>query len=121
MRHIIAQGASLNHPVSVDIFENHLFYTALDDGSVVQLDKFGRGVPVVISRDLPNPRAVRIVHPLKYNTSLSNPCSESNRNGPCSHLCLLTPGGGSRCKCPANQGYGDRERVTCDARKLDFA
>ena len=64
-----------------------------------------------------NPRAVRVVHPLKYNQTLSNPCSEVNRATPCSHLCLTVPGG-SRCKCPQGNSFLDGVRATCDARKL---
>ena len=120
-RHVIVQGSGrLNSPVALDVFENNLFYVNKDEGAVVQMDKFGRGVPVTVSGKLPNPGAVRVVHPLKYNKGLSNPCTERNRKNPCSHLCLLVPGDGSRCKCPDNQRFTDRERTICDARKKNI-
>ena len=44
------QGASkLRSPVALDIFENNMFYVNAEDGAVMQMDKFGRGVPVIIS------------------------------------------------------------------------
>ena len=44
-----------------------MFFVNAEDGAVMQMDKFGRGVPVTVSTGHSNPRAVRVVHPLKYN------------------------------------------------------
>ena len=114
-----SQGTpKLRSPVALDIFENNMFYVNAEDGAVMQMDKFGRGVPVTVSAGYSNPKAVRVVHPLKYNQTLSNPCSEKNRALKCSHLCLTVPGG-SRCKCPQGNSFLDGARITCDARKLE--
>ena len=116
-----SQGTpKLRSPVALDIFENNMFYVNAEDGAVMQMDKFGRGVPVTVSAGYSNPRAVRVVHPLKYNQTLSNPCSEKNRATPCSHLCLTVPGG-SRCKCPQGNNFLDGARATCDARKFGIS
>lgn len=118
-RHVVMSGeaAGIRSPVSIDIFENNMFFVNKKEGEVVQMDKFGRGVPVTVSAQLPNPRAVRVVHPLKYNQSLTDPCKERTRKNmnPCSHLCVVVPGMESRCKCPENQIFTDRERSVCDA------
>ena len=46
----------------------------------------------------------------RYNTTIRNPCL----NNPCTHLCVLIPGG-FRCSCPeSNSGPGTSE-VSCDA------
>ena len=53
--------------MALDVFENNMFFVNAEDGAVMQMDKFGRGVPVTVSTGHSNPRAVRVVHPLKYN------------------------------------------------------
>lgn len=47
----------------------------------------------------------------RYNTTLGNPCL----NSPCSHLCVLIPGG-FRCACPDNSPQVQTgAEITCDA------
>lgn len=67
-RHVVARGSSgnLRKPVSIDVFESNMFWVNSEDGSVVQQDKFGRGVPVSIAKNLPNPRAIRVLHQFRY-------------------------------------------------------
>ncbi|KAL4708620.1 hypothetical protein ACJJTC_001059, partial [Scirpophaga incertulas] len=91
-RRVVARGAALRHPLALDVFEGALFWAARD-GALLRQDKFGRGVPALISAHLASPSAVRVYHPLRYNVSRS-PCA----GAPCSHLCLLVPGG-RRCAC----------------------
>lgn len=112
-RHVLLRGGLLRRPISIDVFENHIYWVNRDTGAVLQHDKFGRGVPVVISRNLANPRSVRILHPLKYNTTLKNPCAQDSH--PCSHLCLLVPGERFRCACPSGQNFVDGQKQLCDA------
>jgi low density lipoprotein-related protein 2 len=50
---------SLHHPISLDVFESTMFWVTRDAGELVKQDKFGRGVPVVITKDLVNPSAVK--------------------------------------------------------------
>lgn len=47
------------HPVAVDVFENHLYWLTRDNGLLLRQDKFGRGVPYVITKDLVNPSGVK--------------------------------------------------------------
>jgi low density lipoprotein-related protein 2 len=101
------RGATVSKPVALEVFESNMYWVNADSGSVLQQDKFGRGVPVTLADNLPNPKAVRVVHPLRYNTSVSNPCFADQ----CSHLCVLVPGGGFRCLCPNGNGGSGR----CDA------
>lgn len=106
----ILAGEKLHHPLSLDVFENNLFWTTRDNGEVIKQDKFGRGLPVVIVRNLVNPTGVRIYHRARYNTSLSDPCYKN----PCSHLCLIIPGG-HRCSCPDSQSSRIISDINCDA------
>ena len=114
MRHTIIKGDMLHHPVSLDVFESNLYWVTRDTGELVRQDKFGRGVSVVVQRNLVNPSGVKVYHEERYNTTLNNPCAKSS----CSHLCLLVPGG-RRCACPDNTAPPTSHRstveVVCDA------
>ena len=113
-RHVVASGPSLKTPISVDVFEANMFWVNRDDGSVVQQDKFGRGVPVTLIKTLANPRSVKVLHPYRYNNSLHDPCSEKR----CSHLCVIVPGKRNhpqaRCQCPEGSYFTDRQQSMCD-------
>lgn len=71
-RRVILKGDFLKHPLSLDVFESSLYWVTRDSGELVRQDKFGRGVPFVISQDLVNPSAVRGEcrrRPLRFCTS----------------------------------------------------
>ncbi|XP_060535234.1 low-density lipoprotein receptor-related protein 2 [Cylas formicarius] len=112
-RKIVLRGENLKHPVSLDVFENHLFWITKDTGEIVRQDKFGRGVQVTVQRDLLNPSGVKVLHESRYNTSLPNPCASNQ----CSHLCLAVPNG-HRCACPDSQAtpsHKSKAEIVCDA------
>jgi low density lipoprotein-related protein 2 len=50
---------ALHHPISLDVFESTMFWITRDAGELIKQDKFGRGVPVVITKDLVNPSGVK--------------------------------------------------------------
>lgn len=58
-RHVIIRGDYLKHPISLDVFESSLFWITRDTGEVIKQDKFGRGDPVVVAKDLLNPAGVK--------------------------------------------------------------
>jgi low density lipoprotein-related protein 2 len=112
-RKAIAKGEFLKHPISLDVFESNMYWVTRDSGELVRQDKFGRGVQVVVQRNLLNPSGIKVYHDLRYNTSIRNPC----HNSACSHLCLLVPGG-RRCACPDNTiptSHRSAADVVCDA------
>ncbi|XP_017778488.1 PREDICTED: low-density lipoprotein receptor-related protein 2 isoform X2 [Nicrophorus vespilloides] len=112
-RKTIIKGENLKHPISLDVFESSLFWVAKDTGELLRQDKFGRGVAVVIQRDLVNPSGVKVYHDLRYNTSIKNPCGSVE----CSHLCLLVPNG-YRCLCPDSPSlipHRGKAEIICDA------
>ena len=97
--------------MSIDIFESNMFWINRNDGSVVQQDKFGRGVPVTLVKRLANPRSIRVLHPYRYNTTIHDPCADRH----CSHLCIALPRHRARCQCPDGQNFVDRQQSICDA------
>lgn len=127
-RHQILRGDStsgigdsmLRRPVSIDVFESNMFWVNRDTGAVVQQDKFGRGVPVSVAKNLNNPRSVKVLHSLRYNMSLVNPCTHDHSN-PCSHLCLVIPFNQSRCACPDGQRFLNADQTNCDGGEELFA
>ncbi|CAB4061166.1 LRP2 [Lepeophtheirus salmonis] len=91
-RQIIIRG--IENPFALDVYENNLYWVA--GYAVYRQDKFGRGVSVAVSTNLNSPKALKMYHKYRYNSSLENPCNEYS----CSHLCVLLPGRQSTCKCP---------------------
>ena len=86
-QHVVVSGSGsgLRKPLGLDIFESNMFWVNRNDGSVMQQDKFGRGVPITLAKNLANPRSVKVLHPYRYNTSLHDPCADRH----CSHLCVI--------------------------------
>ncbi|KAJ8924543.1 hypothetical protein NQ315_000691, partial [Exocentrus adspersus] len=111
-RRVLIRGEVLKHPISLDVFESNLYWVTKDTGELIKQDKFGRGVPVTIQRDLLNPSSVKVYHNLRYNTSIPNPC----RHHHCSHLCLIVPNG-HRCSCPdsSTPSHKIKADIVCDA------
>ena len=103
---------SLFRPIAVDVYEANMFWVngGYPSPSVVQQDKFGRGVPVNIARNLAYPRTLKVLASGRYNTSLVNPCS----NAGCSRLCVITGDNGNhKCLCPD----GEPNRKLCSKGK----
>ena len=113
-RHIVARGTHLNRPLSIDVFESHMFWASEGSGGhggeVMQMDKFGRGVPQTVASNLQHTAAIKVFHPDRYNTSITNPCEKTQ----CTHLCLIIPSG-HRCKCPNNIKFQAGSKTSCDA------
>ncbi|KAJ8943769.1 hypothetical protein NQ318_011981 [Aromia moschata] len=111
-RKVLLRGEMLKHPISLDVFESNLYWITKDTGELIRHDKFGRGVPFTVQKDLLNPSSVKVYHTLHYNTSIPNPCRDNH----CSHLCLLIPNG-YRCMCPDSSAptHKIKADITCDA------
>ena len=61
-RHVVVSGSSLRKPTGLDVFESNMFWVNQADGSVMQQDKFGRGVPVALAKNLVSVRTVKVLH-----------------------------------------------------------
>lgn len=74
-------------------------------------DKFGRGVPQTLVSRIILSAGVKVYHPLRYNTTLYDPCFTAV----CSHLCVSVPGG-HKCLCPDNAPANSHlSEIVCDA------
>lgn len=114
-RKIILKGDSLKHPISLDVFENSLYWITKRTGELIRQDKFGRGVPEIIVKHVPNSGGVKVYHQQRYNISLRNLCHEDQ----CTHLCVPIPGG-NRCLCSDSIGpLQQRETIRSNERHCD--
>ena len=59
LRKVILRGEQLRHPMSLDVFESSLYWVTKDTGELIKQDKFGRGVQVVIQRNLLSPSGIK--------------------------------------------------------------
>lgn len=57
------------HPLSLDLFEDQLYWVTRDTGEIFRQDKFGRGVKVRVKRSLEHATDVKVYQEKKYNTS----------------------------------------------------
>lgn len=67
-RSVIIKG-DINHPLSLDVFEDQVYWVTRDSGEIYKQDKFGRGVKVRVRRSLEQATDVKIYQERKYNTS----------------------------------------------------
>lgn len=67
---------NLHHPISLDLFEDQLYWVTRESGEIFKQDKFGRGVKVRVKRNVESATDIKIYHEKKYNTSreLIQPC-----------------------------------------------
>jgi len=66
---VVVLKGDLHHPMSLDLFENEIYWTTRDSGEIFRQDKFGRGVKVRVKKDLEHSTDLKMYHDLKYNKS----------------------------------------------------
>lgn len=68
-RVVVIRGDHLQHPISIDLFEDQIYWLTRETGDVYRQDKFGRGVKVRVKRALEHATDIKVLQPYKYNTS----------------------------------------------------
>ncbi|CAC5408350.1 LRP2 [Mytilus coruscus] len=106
---VLVVGRGIFNPTSLDVFESNLYWASQQSGSIMKMDKFGRGINTTLQSGLLLPTTVRVFHTQRHNISVKNPCSDK-----CSHLCFLVPGG-YRCACPDGTRFQTGNKFLCDA------
>lgn len=101
------------HPLSLDIFQDFVYWTDWEKNAVLRINKTNGGVDEVIV-SVNKPMGLKILH---QRTEIHgvNPCEKSN--GGCEHLCVYLPSLGSRCLCEQNFELNDNGK-TCDKLEL---
>jgi low density lipoprotein-related protein 2 len=103
--------SSMNHPISIDIFENYVYWVSKDLGTINKVDKLGRGTVTKIIGGLDLITDFKIYNRIKYPKIENSPCSIAN----CSHLCLLKDSLDYECSCPDNSKVIDDDLSICTA------
>lgn len=67
-RVVVIHGET-HHPISLEVFEDQLYWNTKDTGEIFRQDKFGRGVKVRVKRSLARTTDLKIFHDKKYNVS----------------------------------------------------
>ncbi|XP_022692321.1 low-density lipoprotein receptor-related protein 2-like isoform X2 [Varroa jacobsoni] len=101
------------HPIGLEVFGDSFYWVNWKDkdrGDIFRMNKFGRGVRVLVRGGLEFASALRIYQDVKYNTSIENRCASAG----CSHTCLLVPRG-YRCSCPDGISNKNLNLQKCDA------
>lgn len=99
-RHTVLSGNSVPHVFALSVFDDWLFWTDWNTKGLARAHKFTGENYQVLRNTSHRPYDIHIYHPLRQ-LPYENPCGD--KNGGCSHLCLISPGGQSfSCACPNN-------------------
>ncbi|XP_059387967.1 low-density lipoprotein receptor-related protein 2 [Carassius carassius] len=99
----------VRNPFSVNVFEDHVYWSTQEKGEVFRQDKFGKGTKTRLLIAGPWLTQINVYQQQKYTSiALKNPCK-----GTCTHLCLLRPGGYT-CACPEGTSFFPGSSTECD-------
>ncbi|XP_033107880.1 low-density lipoprotein receptor-related protein 2-like isoform X2 [Anneissia japonica] len=95
----------VGHPFAVTVFEDYLYWTDWNLMTINKANKLSGRQAEVLDTLIQRPFDIHVVHPLRQDATIINPCDVNN--GGCSHLCLLTPSNiqgvtNFSCACPNN-------------------
>ncbi|XP_037895975.1 low-density lipoprotein receptor-related protein 1B isoform X2 [Glossina fuscipes] len=98
-RNVVRRFSNKEKPQKIDVFEDYL-YIKLYDQSIIKMNKFGNDNGTYLLKGYRS-SDIGILHPLKQNRNITNPCSKE----PCKTkraLCILSSESsfGYSCKCP---------------------
>lgn len=135
-REVLRGHPALSHPFAITVFESHVYWTDWRSNSVVRASKWDGSNVTVVQRTLTQPFdikvrppehgrpserasvacgnagcAAQVVHPSRQPAARSNPCGE--RNGGCSHLCLIDSPEERLCACPHLMRLAE-DNTTCE-------
>jgi low density lipoprotein-related protein 2 len=98
-RYVLASGSSmLPHSVSLDLFENTIFYADWTKLGIMRLNRHtvsNEANVTYFTKLNTKPQLIKVYHETKQPRREFNPCAQSQ----CEHFCLLSHGNGYRCKC----------------------
>uniref|UniRef100_A0A8C9TUU4 Low density lipoprotein receptor-related protein 1Ba n=1 Tax=Scleropages formosus TaxID=113540 RepID=A0A8C9TUU4_SCLFO len=82
------------------LFEDYMYWTDGKSKSLNRAHKTSGAETVELLSSWQAITDIRVHHPFRQPDVPKHQCQVAN--GGCSHLCLLSPGGGHRCACPTN-------------------
>ncbi|CAA9998006.1 unnamed protein product [Nesidiocoris tenuis] len=118
-RFLVLRGTPVPSPSRLGVFENRVYWSDGTKQGVMSVDKYegSNSIQVIYKdREVREPKAVKIVHPL-VQSMVHNPCGSNN--GGCQHMCIVTAGShglgtlGYRCACSVGWKL-DHSRHNCN-------
>uniref|UniRef100_A0AAR2JKN9 EGF-like domain-containing protein n=1 Tax=Pygocentrus nattereri TaxID=42514 RepID=A0AAR2JKN9_PYGNA len=85
---------NLNHPFSIDVYEDYIYGITYHDNIVFRVNKFGKGTVENLTTGINHATDLALYHNYKQ-PDITNPCDRKK----CGWLCLLSPSG-PVCTCP---------------------
>ncbi|XP_078621857.1 low-density lipoprotein receptor-related protein 2-like isoform X1 [Branchiostoma floridae x Branchiostoma japonicum] len=116
-RQVLASNQLIQHPHSITIFEDMVYWSDRTANRVYGVNKFdGTQNQTTVIRYLWGPLDLHAYHPVRQPQG-NNTCF----NNPCSHLCLLSPVEemGFKCACPTGARLNPDQR-SCDTSVQPF-
>ncbi|XP_052831949.1 low-density lipoprotein receptor-related protein 1B isoform X1 [Octopus bimaculoides] len=110
LRMVLKDHINLGHPFAITLFGDNLYWTDWRSNNVFSTNKFHGKNTTTIQRTVTQPFDIHIFHP-KRQPWVKSPCA--NKNGGCSHLCLIDHDGKYGCKCPYLKKMGP-DNKTCE-------
>ncbi|XP_071823394.1 prolow-density lipoprotein receptor-related protein 1-like isoform X3 [Apostichopus japonicus] len=113
---IINEGVGTPHVFSISVFTDFIYWGDWRNHTIYKAHKYHNArrnsvVTALINNTNQRPMDLHVMHPLRQPNVTNNPCID---NGGCSHLCLLTEGGGSKvCACPTGSMTLQPDERTC--------
>lgn len=99
-RHTVLSGSLVPHVFALSVFDDWLFWTDWNTKGLVRAHKFTGENFQILRNTSHRPYDIHVYHPLRQ-IAYDNLCSE--KNGGCTHLCLIAAGGQNHtCACPNN-------------------
>ncbi|XP_046700598.1 low-density lipoprotein receptor-related protein 1B isoform X5 [Silurus meridionalis] len=86
--------------MGLTLFEDFIYWTDGKSKSLRRAHKTSGSHAVELLNSWQAIKSVTVYHPLRQPEVPKHQCQVAN--GGCSHLCLLSPGGGHKCACPTN-------------------
>ncbi|VDL69323.1 unnamed protein product [Nippostrongylus brasiliensis] len=101
------------HPFSVDLFENHVYWTDWRINAIVRANKWNGSSIAAVYHTPIRPFYMKVVHRSKQPRTVRNPCAKST----CSHLCLIDGHGQFTCNCPQFMQLRNGSSSVCEEVK----
>ncbi|MGH0120697.1 UNVERIFIED_CONTAM: hypothetical protein FKN15_035083 [Acipenser sinensis] len=96
--------------IGLTVFEDYLYWTDGKSKSINRAHKTSGAERMSLLNSWLAITDIQVYHPFRQPDVPKHPCQVNN--GGCSHLCLLSPGGGYKCACPTNF-YLAADHKTC--------
>ncbi|RZC38041.1 low-density lipoprotein receptor-related protein 4, partial [Asbolus verrucosus] len=109
------EGPELPHPFGLDVFGNYIYWTDWQTLNIERANKLTGLNRTILASGITGLMDVRVFH--RNRKIIKTACS--NKNGGCTHLCLLRPKNNHTCACPTGIKL-EEDGKTCANGPINF-